>query len=271
MPATSTSKPSTRCGTLLLQDLNAELAQASTQAAGPAATHKADTRDQADEAAVTFWWQQPASNASAACMHRRDSTQRLQTGGSGICAECRQRRPASPPEPAPDTEGGPGEVPRCPACGAPMPPAATCAQDQAATDAKDASHGGSSAEAHHRKARAQALAAQRTARRRFARRLLLCGELLAILRPLIYVALLRRWGRRSWIPWLGSLAAELLSRAVTLRAHTLLAQVRIILCTCAPCRLRRVGNPFAHARSYLYRLASSGQLTWATLICSTLP
>jgi peroxin-16 len=34
------------------------------------------------------------------------------------------------------------------------------------------------------------------------------GELLHLLRPVIYTLALRRWGRRSWKPWLISLAVE---------------------------------------------------------------
>ncbi|GFR45188.1 hypothetical protein Agub_g6577, partial [Astrephomene gubernaculifera] len=43
------------------------------------------------------------------------------------------------------------------------------------------------------------------------RNLLWLAELLHIWRPVVYVSLLRRYGRRSWRPWLGSLAVDLLS------------------------------------------------------------
>ncbi|KAI8866806.1 peroxisome membrane protein [Ramicandelaber brevisporus] len=43
------------------------------------------------------------------------------------------------------------------------------------------------------------------------------GELLFIIRPLLYVLVLRKYGNKSWIPWLISLAIELSSRAATIR------------------------------------------------------
>jgi hypothetical protein len=48
-----------------------------------------------------------------------------------------------------------------------------------------------------------------------AARLLVAGELLHVLRPLLYVAALRRGGRRSWGPWALSLALELASARLT--------------------------------------------------------
>ncbi|KAG1175866.1 hypothetical protein G6F70_001166 [Rhizopus microsporus] len=39
------------------------------------------------------------------------------------------------------------------------------------------------------------------------------GELMYILRPLIYVMAILKWGKRSWRPWIMSLAIELLSQA----------------------------------------------------------
>lgn len=46
-------------------------------------------------------------------------------------------------------------------------------------------------------------------------KLIILGELLHILRPVLYVAALRRWGRRSWKPWSLSLALELGSNRLT--------------------------------------------------------
>lgn len=69
-------------------------------------------------------------------------------------------------------------------------------------------------------------ATQRASRRRRGRHLLACGEALNIVRPLVYVAMLRRWGRRSWLPWLASLACDLVSRALTTRGLALLHEVR---------------------------------------------
>lgn len=48
-----------------------------------------------------------------------------------------------------------------------------------------------------------------------AARLLVGAEVLHILRPLVYVLALRRWGRRSWKPWLLSLVVELASARLT--------------------------------------------------------
>ncbi|KAJ1892295.1 hypothetical protein LPJ66_006430 [Kickxella alabastrina] len=45
----------------------------------------------------------------------------------------------------------------------------------------------------------------------------MAGELLFILRPLLYVLAMRRLGARSWRPWAGSLAAELVSRWLVAR------------------------------------------------------
>ncbi|KAJ1977454.1 hypothetical protein H4R35_002292 [Dimargaris xerosporica] len=42
----------------------------------------------------------------------------------------------------------------------------------------------------------------------------LTAEWLFILRPLIYVLAIRRWGPKSWVPWLLSLAIELGSRSL---------------------------------------------------------
>ncbi|RMZ57345.1 hypothetical protein APUTEX25_004179 [Auxenochlorella protothecoides] len=41
---------------------------------------------------------------------------------------------------------------------------------------------------------------------------------LHVLRPLIYAATLRRWGRRAWRPWLASLLVDLASRQLSFRA-----------------------------------------------------
>ena len=59
-------------------------------------------------------------------------------------------------------------------------------------------------------------------------RRLRAGEVLHILRPLVYVSLLRRWGLRSWRPWALSLAVDLASRrlcdAATQRSRTAAAR-----------------------------------------------
>lgn len=44
---------------------------------------------------------------------------------------------------------------------------------------------------------------------------LVAGEVLHVVRPLVYVAMLRRYGVRSWSPWLTSLAVELSSIVLT--------------------------------------------------------
>jgi hypothetical protein len=48
-------------------------------------------------------------------------------------------------------------------------------------------------------------------REQMASNLLWLGEVLHILRPVIYVLMLQRHGRRSWRPWLGSLGVDALS------------------------------------------------------------
>jgi len=52
------------------------------------------------------------------------------------------------------------------------------------------------------------------------------GELAHLLRPLIYVLLLRKHGPRSWRPWLASLAVELASGLATRKGHGLAAEAR---------------------------------------------
>ena len=44
---------------------------------------------------------------------------------------------------------------------------------------------------------------------------LVAGEVLHVVRPLVYVAMLRRYGARSWTPWLTSLAVEVSSTVLT--------------------------------------------------------
>jgi Peroxisomal membrane protein (Pex16) len=56
---------------------------------------------------------------------------------------------------------------------------------------------------------------QTSVRQAAAYRLIILGELIHILRPLLYVAALRRWGRRSWKPWTLSLALEVGSNRLT--------------------------------------------------------
>ncbi|XP_057549804.1 peroxisome biogenesis protein 16 [Amaranthus tricolor] len=48
--------------------------------------------------------------------------------------------------------------------------------------------------------------------------LFLMGETLFILRPLIYVLFIRKYGSRSWIPWFISLAVDLVSLSATAQA-----------------------------------------------------
>jgi peroxin-16 len=48
-----------------------------------------------------------------------------------------------------------------------------------------------------------------------ASKLVIAGELLHILRPVVYVLALRRWGRQSWIPWSISLSLEIASSRLT--------------------------------------------------------
>lgn len=50
---------------------------------------------------------------------------------------------------------------------------------------------------------------------RRAHKRLFAGELLHIVRPVIYVGMLRLWGIKSWKPWLSSLILELLSAEAT--------------------------------------------------------
>jgi Peroxisomal membrane protein (Pex16) len=67
--------------------------------------------------------------------------------------------------------------------------------------------------------------------RKVARRMQRLGELLAIVRPLLYVALLRRYGCRSWIPWSAALACEALSHVFTSIGSRQMRQV----CDCFSC------------------------------------
>ena len=64
--------------------------------------------------------------------------------------------------------------------------------------------------------------------RKRAQRLLRMGESLAILRPVLYVALLRRYGSRSWLPWAVALMCEGLSHALTTVATRQLRKVRVL-------------------------------------------
>jgi peroxin-16 len=45
-------------------------------------------------------------------------------------------------------------------------------------------------------------------------RLVLLGEVVHIFRPLLYVLLIRKFGIKSWTPWLVSLAVELTSLGI---------------------------------------------------------
>lgn len=44
--------------------------------------------------------------------------------------------------------------------------------------------------------------------------LFLTGEVMFILRPLIYVLLIRKYGVRSWFPWLTSLGVDLIGNGI---------------------------------------------------------
>jgi Peroxisomal membrane protein (Pex16) len=65
--------------------------------------------------------------------------------------------------------------------------------------------------------------------RKRARQLRKLGESLAIIRPLLYVTLLRRYGSRSWVPWTVALMVEGLSHTLTTIATHQLRKVRISL------------------------------------------
>lgn len=56
-------------------------------------------------------------------------------------------------------------------------------------------------------------------------RILRMGETLAIMRPLLYVALLRRFGTRSWLPWTMALACEAIALTLTTAANRILRKV----------------------------------------------
>ncbi|GLI70584.1 hypothetical protein VaNZ11_015510 [Volvox africanus] len=64
---------------------------------------------------------------------------------------------------------------------------------------------------HENKEEAARAAATEDADEHIGRNLLWLSELLHIWRPVIYVSLLKRYGRRSWRPWATSLAVDLLS------------------------------------------------------------
>lgn len=44
--------------------------------------------------------------------------------------------------------------------------------------------------------------------------LFLTGEVMFVLRPLIYVLLIRKYGARSWFPWLTSLVVDLIGHGI---------------------------------------------------------
>ncbi|CAG8668431.1 10362_t:CDS:2, partial [Paraglomus occultum] len=46
------------------------------------------------------------------------------------------------------------------------------------------------------------------------------GEYLHVIRPLIYVLAIRKWGNRAWRPWIISLIIELLSRYIAYYYYT---------------------------------------------------
>jgi hypothetical protein len=109
----------------------------------------------------------------------------------------------------------------------------SCGEQTGAAERCTSSKGRPAGEDHDSKTISEGSADAATARRRrlrrAGRRLLCCGEVAAIVRPLVYVSLLRRWGRRSWTPWVASLLCDLLSRLLTLRGHVLLSEVRRLL------------------------------------------
>ena len=70
----------------------------------------------------------------------------------------------------------------------------------------------------------------RLARERLGKRLLATGEVLLLLRPLLYVLLLRRFGRKAWLPWAVAALVELLSRAASLRGASVMQQARFAVC-----------------------------------------
>eukprot|EP00892_Ulva_mutabilis_P010026 jgi/Ulvmu1/7396/UM036_0056.1 len=57
-------------------------------------------------------------------------------------------------------------------------------------------------------------------------RVLRMGETLAAVRPLLYVALLRRFGPRSWLPWTLALACEALALTLTTMASRVLRKLQ---------------------------------------------
>jgi Peroxisomal membrane protein (Pex16) len=138
--------------------------------------------------------------------------------GGASCENKENVRQGQSQAAAPDTSAGPG-------VSADAQPGAGVGRE--ASSAGNAAPRAPEEPFWEREHRRQHHASQRTAElQRAGRRLIWYGEVLAIVRPLIYVSLLRRWGRRSWLPWLGSLACDLLSRLLTLRGHAMLAQVR---------------------------------------------
>lgn len=66
-----------------------------------------------------------------------------------------------------------------------------------------------------RDAALQALEAQFAAHQAFAARLVVTGEVLHILRPVVHALALRRWGTQTWRPWLLALTLDLASRRLS--------------------------------------------------------
>lgn len=50
--------------------------------------------------------------------------------------------------------------------------------------------------------------------------LFLTGEVMFVLRPLVYVLLIRRYGVRSWFPWLTSFIVELIGNGIISFGHS---------------------------------------------------
>jgi peroxin-16 len=59
---------------------------------------------------------------------------------------------------------------------------------------------------------------------------MLYGEVLHIVRPVIYVAFLRRFGRRSWVPWLVSLVCDIVGQCATARGLAILEKIHGASC-----------------------------------------
>lgn len=86
-----------------------------------------------------------------------------------------------------------------------------------------------------------------------ASKLLVAGEILHILRPMMYVACLRIWGVKSWKPWILSLVVELSSAQATKNASWYSKKA-----------LQQVGRDSALARSTISLLYAKQGIMWNT-------